>query len=153
MTMTFNTVPLTKLMVGQGFFNGFTNPFAISIYSGTKPTAAQILASWASYNTSNPNFLAHYQGAAWTHPGNGQSIQLSTVPPAVLALNTGTAAWCILWATNVSSTNVASSTLAQDKIVVADVSTFTGSGIIRFTDLSFVANASKSILTGSLSVI
>lgn len=151
MTILFSS-SIANLMIGQGLLNGFSNPMAISIFGGTKPTAAQITASWSSYNTSNPNFLAHYLGAGWTQPNSGTILALTTIPPAIASINTGTGSWCILWATNVSAATAAGSTLPSTQFIVADVSDFSGTGVIKFTDLNFVAGVSKSVLLGNINV-
>lgn len=152
MTILFNG-NIANLMAGAGLLAAFSSPCAISIYGGSRPTAAQITASWSSYNSANANFLAHYIGATWTNPLLGTSIQLTTIPPAVNANNTGTGTWCILWVSNVSAANVASTTLPNTSFIVADVSTSAGSGVIRFTDTSFVSGVSNVILSGSITAV
>ena len=151
MTILFSSL-LHRLIAGRGFSSGFSSPCAISIYGGSKPTAAQIIASWSSYNSAQSNFLAHYIGAGWTHPNGLETVHLTTIPPAVNANNTGTGTWAILWASNVTAANVASTTLPNTQFVIVDVSTFGGTGIIRFTDTSFISGASKTILSGAITV-
>lgn len=151
MTVLFSSL-INRLVAGRGFNYGFSTPFAMSIYAGLKPVAAQIIASWTSFNTSNINFLAHYQGAAWTHPGGTESIHLTTIPPAVIANNTGLGTWCILWSSNVTPASVAGATLPNAQFIVADVSDFGGTGIIRFTDPNFTSGVSKPVLSGAITV-
>lgn len=151
MTVLFSSL-INRLVAGRGFNYGFSTPFAMSIYAGLKPVAAQIIANWPGYNASNPNFLAHYIGAAWTHPGGTESIHLTTLPPAVNANNTGLGTWCILWSSNVSAVNVAAATLPNTQFIVADVSDFGGTGVIRFTDPNFTSGVSKPVLSGAITV-
>lgn len=151
MTVQFHS-NLRNLIVGRGLVLGFTSPAAISIFGGARPTAAQITSAWSSYNTSNPNFLAHYNGATWTNPNGGTVLTLTTFPPAVNALNTGTGAWAILWATNVSGASVAGATLPSTQFIVVDVTEFAGTGVIKFTSAEFTSGVSKAILTGNINV-
>jgi hypothetical protein len=144
---------LRYLVAGRGLTGGFASPSAISIYGGTRPTAAQIVSSWSSYNTSNPNFLAHYLGAVWSNPNNLSIMSLTTIPPAVNALNTGTATWCILWASNVSAVNVAGATLPNTQFIVGDVSEFAGSALVKFTSANFVTGSPNTILTSNINVL
>jgi hypothetical protein len=151
MTVQFHS-NIRNLIVGRGLSLGFTSPCAISIFGGARPTAAQITSSWASYNTSNPNFLAHYLGATWTNPNGGTVLTLTTIPAAVNALNTGTGVWAILWATNISGASVAGSTLPSTQFIVVDVSEFAGTGVIKFTSAEFTSGVSKAILLGNINV-
>ena len=151
MTVLFSSL-LHRLVAGRGFAAGFTSPFAISIYGGVKPSAAQILANWTSYNNSaGTDFLAHYVGAVWTHPGGTETIHL-TPPAAANSLNTGIGTWCILWTSNVTQIAAVGGIIPNTQFIVADVSNFGGTGIIRFTDVNFTVGTSKAILSGAITV-
>lgn len=149
MAVQFNS-NVRYLMVGRGLLAGFTNPAAITIYGGAKPTAAQITSTWASYNTG---YLAHYIGGTWTQPGNNTQLSLTTIPTAVNATNSDTGTWCILWASNVSGATLVGATLPDTKFIVGDVSNFAGSGVIRFTDPVFTSGVSKVILLGTITAV
>lgn len=41
-----------NLMIGAGIREGFANPCAISVYSGTQPRAADIINNWPNYRTA-----------------------------------------------------------------------------------------------------
>lgn len=151
MTIKFQNT-IANLMIGRGFLAGFSATAAITIYSGTQPTAAQITAAWASYNSSSANCLAHYLDGVWSQPSNNILLQL-TPPAAVAAAKTGNAAWAILWSTNLTQVLLNGATLPNTAFIVVPVSVVNGSGVIRFTDLSFTATVSKSIFDGSLSAV
>jgi hypothetical protein len=140
---------IRNLMAGRGLQVGFAATSAISVYSGVQPTAAQITANWSQYASTNPTFLAHYVGAAWTQPGVGILLQL-TVPPAANAINTGTASWCIVWSTNVLAATVGLSTLPSTSFIVGPVSDSVGPGIVRYAFTGFVSGLSTTILDGSI---
>ena len=142
---------IRNLFIGRGLQAGFTSPCAITIYGGVQPTAAAITSAWTSYNQPNANFLAHYVGGSWTQPSGGLLLQLTTLPPAVLADHTGTGTWAILWATNVSAVVAAGASLPNASFIVVPVSNSFGPGVVRFTDpTTFVAGVSKAVLDGSI---
>lgn len=144
---------IRNLLLGRGILAVFANPCAISVYSGAQPTSSNITASWPTYNSDAPNFLAHFNGAAWTQPSNSVLLQL-TIPPAATALNSGTASWAILWATNVApgavSGQVGGTTLPSPNFIVVPCSNGTGIGVIRFNNTSIAALSSVTILDGSI---
>lgn len=138
-------------MISRGIRRGFGNDgqvHAISTYAGSMPTPGSIVSNWTQYNTSSSNLLVHHVGASWTHPSSGILLQLS-IPPAVNALNSGVAAWCILWSTNISAAQIAGSTLPSTSFMVVSASDLSGAGIIRFTDTNIGAGASIVIGDGS----
>lgn len=151
MTVKFHS-NIANLMVGRGILPaGFNAPSGISIYSGTQPTAAQIVADWANYNSAKSNFLAHYSGAIWIQPldGDAKFCSLDTIPAAVMPTNAGEAKWCIIWSSDVSSVSLASSVLPNNVFIVGEVTTLSASGIIRFNpDKSFVLGEAKIIADG-----
>jgi hypothetical protein len=139
-----------NLFIGRGLLGAFVSPCSISVYSGVQPTSAQVTANWASYASTNAIFLNHYTGGTWTQPSNGIMMQLSTVPATQIALNSGTATWCILWTSAVTAANVAAGTLPNISFIVAPCSDSVGSGVVRFADPIFVSGATKIILDGSI---
>lgn len=141
---------------GYGGYVGLSNgnSSAITIYSGTQPTAATILSSWASYNSGNASFLAHYTGAQWTQAlsGTANFTSITTFPGAVSASHSGTATWGIIWPTNPALSGMASGTIPSDYFLVCNVSTLPGTGIIKFDpNLTFTQGASKAIADGAIS--
>jgi hypothetical protein len=148
MTMLFSS-SIRNLMIGRGLQVGFSSPSAISVYSGTQPTAAQIVANWSAYASTNPSFLAHYVGGVWSQPSLGILLQLAP-PTGVAATNTGTGTWCIVWATNVSAAQVAAGTLPSTQFIVGPVSDSVGPGIVRFVSPSFTSGVSNTIVDGSI---
>lgn len=148
MTLIFSP-GMRNLYMGRGVAAGFAGTFAISVYSGVQPTAAQITSNWTSYNEPTPGFLVHYTGAAWTQPSNGILLQL-TLPAAQTVLNSGLASWAILWSTNLTLANVQSSTLPSTSFMVVPCSDSTGQGVVRFTNSTLTAGVSTPILDGSM---
>ncbi len=126
------------------------NASAVTIYSGTKPTAAQIISNFTPWNNTSSNLLAHYTTGYWTVPNYGTLIQLTTKPAAVNATNSGVGTWCIVWVSNHSLGMM--SALPDPTFIVGDVSGPTGPGIIRFSDTTFTAGVSKSILDSSITL-
>lgn len=120
--------------------------FAITIYGGTKPNAADFVTNFASYNSGNAVFLAHYAGAALTQSG---SLLPLTLPAAVNASNTGTGVWVVLWSTNPALGSMGGA-IPTTTFILADVSDTGGSGVVRFSSLSFTSGVSKAIFDGSI---
>lgn len=154
MTMQFSS-SIANLMAGRGILQAFntgiqptTFPSCITVYSGAQPTAAAVAAAWASYNSTNAAFLAHFPGAFWTQPSYGPLVQL-TVPAAVNASNSGTAAWAIVWQNSYSLAQMGTGTIPNSVFAVVPVSLNTGTGVIRMTNLTVTAATSTAIYDGS----
>ena len=155
MTMQFSS-SIANLMAGRGILQGFnvtvqatTFPSCITIYSGSQPSAAAVTAAWSSYNSTNAAFLAHFPGASWTNPSAGTLVQLS-VPAAVNASNSGTAAWAIVWQSSYTLAQMGTGTLPNAAFLVVPVSLNTGNGVIRMTNLTVTSGTSTSIYDGSI---
>lgn len=140
---------IRNLYMGRGIGAGFSTTFAITIYSGSQPSAATITADWASYNQPNSIFLAHYIGASWTQPSYGLLLQLG-LPASVAADKSGTASWAILWATNASLAQVQAGTIPTSAFMVVPCSDSVGQGVIRFTNPILTASVFTPILDGSM---
>ena len=153
MTILFHP-NIRNLMIGRGILaGGLTSACGITIYSGIQPTAAAIAADWATYNSLNAKFLAHFTGAIWSHPLSGTTTfcSITTFPPATPATNTGTGSWCILWMTNPTGTQLSSTTLPSTQFIIGPVSNLTGNGIVRFsTDTNFTIGVSRTIGDGTI---
>jgi len=154
MAIKFHT-NIRNLAIGRGILAaGFNAASSISIYSGTQPTASDILANWANYTSNNAAFLAHYVGGIWTQPLSGDATfaSLTTFPADVVPTHAGTGEWCILWPSNVSATSVVLSTIPNLDFIVGPVTSLTGGGIIRFSpDTVFATGVAKGIADGVIS--
>ena len=125
---------------------------AITIYSGTQPTADDFVTNWAaSYTSDKSNFLAHYTGARFTIVTEGPLATLTTIPSAVNAAHDGTGAWAVLWQANqTQSTMGTGSTIPTSSLMIVPVTATGGTGVIRFADLTFTSGVSKVIASGNL---
>ena len=151
--MTISFHPNIKIStLGSGIMAaGFTSAKAITVYAGTQPTAAAIVADWtANYTSGNANFLAHYSGVIWTQTSNVAVI--TTFPTASNTVNTGTGTWCVLWTTNPLLAAM-SGAIPTTSFIVAPVSDIIGKGVIKYTNVSFVSGTAKSIDQGTLSIV
>ena len=164
MTMQFSS-SITQLFLGKGVLNQFNPgqsqgnnwqpPFGvcITLYSGTQPAAADVVNNWVTYNSSNSNFLAHFQGGGWYWLAIGV-LQLVT-PPAVLASGTGTATWAILWPQgnpgSMTLDTLGTNAPPNPAFMVVPVTDTNGNGIIRMLSTSIISGSSVSIVDGSIS--
>lgn len=129
-------------------FNLTRSTFAITVYSGVQPSAATITSTWTSYNTT---FLAHWPGVVLNQPNatvgidSPQALQLYTASGNATAANSGTASWAIMWPTNPSQATISGASLPSTSFIVLPVSLVTGSGMIRFNDLTFTSGSSYAI--------
>lgn len=130
-----------------------TTTFAITVFSGAQPTAANITSSW---NTYRPNSLIHWTGASWTQPNadtfnQGNYCYVNTVLTAT-AHATGTAEWGILWNTNVSLATAQGTTLPNTIFIVGTVTTGLSNGIIKLNDTTITSGVSYSPLEVKISM-
>ena len=120
----------------QQAYQEVTTVKPFTVYSGPQPTAQQVEANWTSYNSNNAICLAHYDGAAFAFNA-GTNTYYWTNPTQTItttALNSGSATWAIIWhdtPVDISLTSVPS----QGLFVVVPVTTTTGVGVIRYTDI------------------
>ena len=146
---------ITKLMAASGIASllspYYNTPTAITVYSGTQPTAATILANWTDYNSGSVNCLANFNGCIWaTQPVGSALTQVQTYPTAI-PINSGTVTWAILWCNmNVNNTQLSDTTIPTTLFFVVPVSDTTGTGIIRFESIALVTGTSVSILDASI---
>ncbi len=144
---------IAKLIAERGLIENRSAPSSISIYAGTQPTPATIASSWASYNTSSPDFLIHFTGVTWSRTLAQPFIAITTFPPLTQALQTGTASWCIVWSTAVTLVNVQGGTLPNSTFIVGAVTDLTGKGIVKFNpSTSLVATQTYTIADGVITV-
>lgn len=127
-------------------------PFTLgmTIYSGVAPTAASVAASWATYNTSTPDYLLTFTNAAWSQPSFGPLLSISTYPTAQTPVNTSTASWAIIWAGVPTPLQLSSTTLPMANFLIVGVSDSIGDGIIRFASTSFVTGSPVSVFDGNM---
>ena len=132
--------------LGDGNTNGTAT--SVTVYSGTQPTAATILANWGNYNSSNSNLLAHFEPIVWIiAPGNANAVQIQGTPTAT-PISSGTATWAILW-TGLQA-NISSSTIPTTSFFVAPVTDISGTGIIRFTSAVLTSGTPVNIADGGI---
>jgi hypothetical protein len=123
----------------------------VTVYSGAAPTAAAVAASWATYNSTNSIFLAHFTNMTWSQPGQGTLLQMTGAPTPVTPINNGTASWAIIWAGQPTGPQLASSTLPFTKFLLVSVSDAVGDGVIRFSSTAFtIAGGPVSVLDASM---
>jgi hypothetical protein len=128
-------------------------PYGIgmTIYSGTPPATADIVAaSWATYNSTTSNYLAHFVNAEWSMPAYGPMLSISTYPAPVTPINNGTATWAILWAGRPSALQLSSNTLPYTNFLTVSVSDPIGDGVLRFLSTSFTTSATVSVQDGTM---
>jgi hypothetical protein len=148
MTLQYSTT-CAHLFLGMGIRTGLGGTNAITIYAGSKPTAAAIAAGFAAYNSANAIFLAHYVGATWSQSG----ILVSLIAPAAVnASNSGTGVWAIIWGANTPLASMGAA-LPTTSFMVVDVTDTSGNGIIRFADPAFTAGVSKGITDGAFGAV
>ena len=121
----------------------------VTIFSGTQPSAANIIASWTSYNGSA---LVHWTDAQWPQPADYNTLgatkaTTATLPTAKNAFNSGTATWALIWSgTNIGPTitqaNVQSATLPSTYFIVVPVSNGGGNGVVKMTSTTIASGSS-----------
>lgn len=125
---------------------------AVTLFKGTQPTAADILASWTTYNVSA---LVHWTGVLWLTPPDVNTLtstkSTTTLPPsATTAFGTGTAEWALLWPTTVISgvaggvtqVNVLGSTIPSNLFIVVPASGPVGNGVVKVANTSIQSGTS-----------
>jgi len=84
-----------NLMIGQGLLAGFSNPAAISVYSGAQPRASEVVSNWTNYKTNiagNTNSFTSdvhtlMQDADWTASSGWRSIAYGAGLFVAVAMN------------------------------------------------------------------
>lgn len=122
----------------------------ITVYSGAQPTAAQILANWSNYKSSNSNFLVHFVGNYWDQPYKGNLLDLYNMSEAT-PINTGVASWAILYTNNILFSQLNAASIPNSSFLVLPVTTTAEKGVIRLADINIVSGVPLSITAGSLS--
>jgi len=133
-----------------------TANMAVTVYSGVKPSASSITASWPSYNA---NYLFHQPGVNYIQanlnlvPGGG-FLTRTNVPTSVTALNGGTASWCIVWCSNVaagsSAGQIGNAALPNANFIVGDVTIGSGNGIVTLDTLTITGGSTVTILDSTI---
>lgn len=141
------------------YYMGNPGGCAFTIYSGTQPTAAQIEANFANYNSSTNECLLHlWQSAAVYQPSQTAPVLWSLlnnygIPTVETALHSGTASWAIVWGPNtnvypnriVNPTDIAGTTLPAPKFIVVPVSSLSGSMPLRLTSTNISSGSSYTL--------
>jgi hypothetical protein len=124
---------------------------ALTVYSGAQPEPADVIVNWdTTYRSANTNFLGHYQGAIWTAADGTDICNLSTIPAAVNASNSGNAAWAILWAGINPALAAMNAAIPGIAFIVVPCSVTGGTGVLQFASIAFTAAASKAIASGQI---
>jgi hypothetical protein len=151
-------------MIGRGLLNAMagsggntqigngTATVSVTIFSGVLPAAATISSNWTGYNTA---YLAHWQGVQYNQPlydipGSGVMLTMANSPADVVAYNNGTAAWGIIWTTDITPITLQGLVLPNSNFIVGNVSLGSGSGIIRMANLSVVLGTNTALLDSSI---
>lgn len=129
---------------------------AITIYSGTKPSAADYIANYnTTYGSAANAFLWHGTGnTVWTtyNANNVTTVYTSTPPTASVPLHNGTATWAVVWCTAIPIGSMATlpasatATTLYAGFFICDVSSVaTGTGVVQL--LSTTLSTADSALT------
>jgi hypothetical protein len=140
---------IIRALAGTGASNNFP-PYTVgvTVYAGVAPEPIDIVNSWATYNSSTPNYLGHFTNVTWGQ--TNQLLQMTVAPTPILAVNNGIATWAIIWGNQPTAPQLASTTLPLNRFLVVSASDAVGDGVIRFTSTTFVAGESKSLLDASM---
>ena len=117
---------------------------AVTVFQGTQPTAAQVIASWTTYNV---NFLVHWNNIIAPAPVGyttlgGENRMTLTTPAAVAAFRSGTASWAIYWPAAWTQANIQSATIPNIRFIILPVSINSGAGCVKLTTLGLTAGTS-----------
>jgi hypothetical protein len=138
--------------LGNGLIDDL-GPFTlgVTVYSGTAPTTAAVVASWATYNSSSPSYLVHFTDMSWAQPGPGALLEMSLPAPTLQTpVNNGTASWAIIWAGQPSPSDLSGTFLPFTNFLIVSVSDELGDGVVRFTSTAFTTSDAISVLTGTM---
>lgn len=144
---------IAGLMANNGIKNGFSTTatqVVISLHSGTKPSAANLIANWPTYNASGTTIL--WLGGGYTFAVTGTTMYASAMGAAATPIRDGTATWCVIWqmvagaATTVQPFNTAVLSDAYKRFIIGDVSDIAGTGLVR------IANTALTIAGGPVQI-
>jgi hypothetical protein len=111
---------------------------SVTIYTGAQPTAQVIESNKTNYNQSASACLAHYStgpACLWNEGTLTYYFTNTSNTVTTNAFKSGTAAWAIIW--NATAVNVNVEELPYSgRFIVVPVTTNTGNGIIRYTNLT-----------------
>lgn len=155
---------LAGLLAGRGVLvpmgmtsNASSNvTVSLTVYSGTQSSAADIASNWVNYNST---YLFHVPGVVYklSNPTSNTLCGLVTnanYPSSDTAVNTGTAAWCIVWCSNVASGTgsgqIGNATIPNSQFIVGPVTLYSGNGIVRLSDLSVTSGLSYTFLDSTI---
>lgn len=156
---------IQNLFLGQGILvpmgmstNGASNvTISLTVYGGTQPNSANILANWGTFNTS---YLYHKTNVVYYQPNynnvsTGNYITLYSLPDAQTAIANGNANWVIIWTANHPEANITGATIPSNSFIIGPVSNVYSNGIVKFDNTNFVSgntyNVADSLITVSLS--
>lgn len=115
---------------------------ALTVYSGTQPSANTISSNWTNYNTTYLFHMANVEYELVYSSSNTLSglISNANFPTSNAAVSGGTAGWCIIWCSNVQNGNgagqIANTTIPNAQFLVGPVTEAWGNGVVRLTNTS-----------------
>jgi hypothetical protein len=124
-----------------------------TIYGGTQPTAADIVANWPSYYNT---FLLNLPTAANVYQPNagvvdtGVSLFNTGLPTSQTSNAAGTAEWAIMWGASGYDPLSHPTTIPDTKFIVVPVSNTSGTAPLRLASTTIAAATSYTIADFSL---
>lgn len=171
MAIIFNKV-IQQSAISSGLIASMTNNFfysgggsaysakgtvAITIFSGTQPTSANIISNWSTFNNS---FLCHWQNiqlvqmwlSTTTSPNTPTNLlQLYELSSGASAENSGISTWAIVWPTNPTQSAVSGSSIPSTKFLIVPVSNSQEDGVVILYDTNIVSGNNYYIADFSMS--
>lgn len=155
MTIKFHD-NIRYLALGRGLNGGQSGDTpvwttAVTVYSGTQPTAATIASNFVPYRSVSTDFLIHFPSVGWTQPLNGPALAITTFPGLTAASHTGTGSWAIIWSGASVPLASMNGAIPNSLFLVVPVSILTGTGVVKFDpSLDFVAATTYNISQGAI---
>lgn len=138
-------------MISLGILSGMANTVGITAFSGTQPSAAQILANWTTYAAQ---ILVHWSGVTYTRPLDGVLMTMGTPAPSpATATGTGTATWGLIWTTNVMPSDLNNGTIPSTQFMVVPVSLTLDDGVVRLATTTINTGDSVQLLDTSITAL
>lgn len=131
----FKQAGLAGIMLVASAWNSSTG--RIFIYSSNVAKPTNLYSSPYTVATYTPYLLIAYTLAPGTFVQDGATLKFNTIPVAKVAGASGTASWAAL-------TSAASG--APDYVVIGDVSTSAGNGMVYLPTTTIVSGTTYSIL-------
>lgn len=121
----------------QAFPSTRSNPMrAVTVYSGSQPTAQQVESNWSTYKSTSAICLAHYNNLiSFSYNEGTLTYYFTNTLNAITAnaLHSGTATWAIIWMATTADITL-TSIPSNSKFIVVPVTDTSGVGTIRYTN-------------------